>query len=209
MKSNLYYAIVGLVAYSKQMKAQGVKLKPTRNNIIDVVIVDDKEISIHYMPDINKMGVGFIGLMKFMNKPYILVDDRYMVVPKVIQKAMVYHEVGHYVHGDLNRSIKDVWNQLVFLGKIQCASPEERNLLVENTMHTRDYTQELLADQYAVEHCGVDAVVAVLRTFGTLVTDKREVNARFKAITGHELECDSVFKTLLSKVNTISLDTLE
>ena len=208
MRNNLYYAIVGLVAYNKQLKSQNVKLKPTRNNIIDTVMVDDKEISIHYIPDINKMGVGFIGLMKFMNKPYILVDDRYMAVPELLQKAMVYHEIGHYVHGDLNRSIKDVWEQLVFLGKVQCASPEERNLLVASTIHTRDYTQELLADQYAVEHCGEDAVVAVLRTLSAIIPDKREINARFKAITGNELEHDSVFYSLLEKAETISLSLL-
>ena len=209
MKSNLYYATMGLVGYSKQMKKQKVKLKPTHRNLIDTVMVDGKEISIHYIPDINKMSVVFIGLMKFRSKPYILVDDRYMVVPNKLKYAMVMHEIGHYVNGHLNRSKKDVFNQLVYLGKLQCASDEERNLLIENTLHTRDYTQELIADQYAIEQCGVDDVLAVLRTFAVLVEDKSEVNARFKEITGNELECDSIFSLLLKKAKTVSLDLLE
>lgn len=211
--TNLYYAIVGFISYNKQAKELGVEIKPTKDNLIDTIIVEDKELSIHCIPDINEMGIGFCALTKIWNKPYVLVDDRFLVLPEAIQQAMIMHEIGHLIHGNLNRSFKDIYEQFVYLGKLKCSSEEESNLLVENVVHTRDYSDEIQADQYAAQVCGADAVIAKLRCYATMFGITPEIRGRFKAIAGYEMEQDSRLSLMRSinwdDITVVSLETLE
>lgn len=213
---NLYYGIVGIIAYNKQFREQKVDIKPTSDNYWSKVKIDDsRELSIHYIPDINKLGIAFIGFLKFHKDMVIVVDDNYMAVPETLQEAMVAHEIGHYINNHLNLGFKQQWENCVFLGKLACASDEEKNLLIEHTLNTRNYNDELVADEYAVARCGLEATLAVLRTFGTLLPQSiAEINARYRALTGMDIYTEIVtlkdrLKTIWSDATVISIESLD
>lgn len=208
---NLYYGFKGLQAYNKQAKEANVNLKPTKENQVHVIMVDDKEISIHYIPDINKRGIVYGGIIvnPITHKTYMCVDDYFYAMPERIRNAVIYHEVGHYVHGHFNnKGLGYIWNQCVELGKIVTAKEEDQNALILTTLLTRDYTEEFEADAYAIECCGKNDVLALLLTLSETVPGP-EVNARYKKIAGEDLTLMNAFKTALSNAQTISMDSLE
>lgn len=208
---NLYYAVVGLMAYYKQMKAKKVCIKPSKNNKVDVVTVGDKEVGIHHVPDINEMGIYFGSTMHnaFNRRDYILIDDNFYLLPEDTQKAIVMHEVGHIYNDHASYKLRDIWRNCVFLGKLQKSSDEEKNLLLENSIHNRDYSDELKADAYAVEKCGQEAVLAMLLTFNAVLPPNPEISARYKAITGTEPPSALNLKEIFSNAEVISIETLD
>ena len=209
----IYYGIVGLVCYAKQAKEQKAMINPSKDNLIDVITIDDKEISVHYMPSINKMGIVYGAMVHnaFTKKEYICVDDYYYTLPDDARYVVLYHELGHSILGHYaNFGIKEVWDQCVMLGKIALANDEEKNLLLESVVSQRDYSKETEADEYAIKHCGTQAVLAFLQTCYTLVPSI-EIAERYKYIAGVEINAN-VFAALKSKLDnatTISIDTLE
>lgn len=214
---NLYYAMVGAKAMAKQGK--GLKLKPNKDNLIEVVTIDDAEISIHYVPDINKIGAIGAGLMhnvfKFCKKDFIAVDNYYMNMPSEIQEAMIAHELGHWQLGHLkNKGIKTVWNNCVQTGIMLKGDMDEQEALLRYTLLNRDYTQELEADDYAVKKCGQHGVLAFLVAFNTLTKGTNdEIHQRYKHITGEKMPgADNVLDIIAKKISespSIRLEDLD
>jgi len=197
---NLYYGIIGLIAYYKQTKANKVNLKATKANKVDVVTVDDRELSIHYIPDMNKRGVAYGAIFVFPHldkKTFIGVDDKFYALPQELQQAVIYHEVGHYAHGHFsNKGFRYIWQQCVQLGKIAVASEDQKaNLLYEFTMMTRNDNEEYEADAYAVNKVGAHAVAALLLTFYSLYPSE-ELAIRYQKVTGEAIETSSAFLEL-------------
>ena len=178
--------IKGLYSYSKQFK--GLDMKPTKKNCVGSIETNGKVLPIHYLPDMNKVGIAFGALSYncFTGKAIIMVDDNFYTLDEAQRAAMLSHECGHYNLGHCKRRIKDIWDNFVFLGKLQEASDDEKNLLVENTMKNRDYTQELEADAHAVSKCGQDAVVSMLEALYK-ATYNPEISHRYKYVTGETL----------------------
>lgn len=205
---NLYYAVVGLKAYGKQFKENKVTIKPTKKNLLQVINVEGKKLSVHYVPDINKMGVAFGALYHnaITKKNCFLVDDYFIALTNDIQDAMLAHEIGHYVlnhHRDMG--LIYMFNHLVFLGKLQCSSGEEKNLLIASTLKNRDYSQELEADAFAIERCGKDAVVKMLQRMVDTVPCP-ESYARYEHITGERVK--SPLEALIGNCKTMSIDDI-
>ena len=209
--NNLYYGLKGLQAYNRQAKEANVNLKPTKENQVDVVMVNDKEISIHYIPDINKRGIMYGGMIvnPITHRHYMCVDDYFYAMPERIRNAIIHHELGHYVCGHFqNKGLGYVWNQCVELGKIVTAKPEDQNTLVLATLLTRDYTEEFEADTYAIKCCGKNDVLALLLTLSETIPSP-EVNARYKKIAGEDLTIMNAFKSALENAKTVSIESLE
>ena len=214
---NIYYATIGLKAMAKQGK--GLKLKPTKANLLEVVTVDDAEISIHYVPDINKLGAIGAALMhnvfKFCKKDYIIVDEYYMNMPEEIQKAMIAHELGHWRLGHLkNKGIRTVWSNCIQMGIMLKGSMDEQEALLRYTLLNRDYTQELEADAYAVKRCGQHGVLALLVAFNTLTGGTNdEVHKRYEHITGEKMPgADNVIDIIAKKISeapTVKLEDID
>lgn len=210
---NLYYGITGFIAYYKQAKAQDAIINPNESNRVDIITLDDAELSIHHIPAVNKLGVAFGGLMKngVTKQTVIIVDDNFYSLNKPMQEALICHEIGHFVKGHLEgKGLKYLWEQCVFLGKLAHSSDEEKNLLIANTMKMRDYSQELEADAYAVEKCGVHAVIALLTMFHTIDPTNAEVIARYRNIVGEDpVVVETPFQKAIREAQTISLDDLD
>jgi hypothetical protein len=185
--ANLIYAIVGLIAYYKQTKEQDVHIEATEENLVRVITVDDKELSVHCVPDIKKLGILYGALYNFRNKAHIYVDDRFFEdLTSTQQAALLYHEVAHYKYGHTKKTFKEIWNVLVTLGKMVCSN-KKRNLLVESTMLTRDYTSEFQADEFAAKYCGIDAVRSLLLVF-SMTAPSPEISQRYRALTGENIK---------------------
>lgn len=191
----LPFFLIGIVGYNVQFVTNKVDIKPTKDNLVDSVTLDNGEIiSIHYIPDINKLGVYVGGIMQIHNKTVFVIDDIFNKLQYKMQQAILYHEIGHYVCGHMKRTLKDVWNQCVSMGKMIVYSQEKKNLLVENTINTRDYQKEIMADKYAVMKCGENSVIEYIMLMYYSIEDKDkekatilELNERYKALTGSEL----------------------
>jgi hypothetical protein len=213
---NLFYAGVGVIAYCKQAKVKDVKLKATPSNFVKKVFIDDAELSIHYMPDINKMQIFGGGILHnaLTKKDIFVVDDMFLTFDKDVQEYVIGHELGHYVLGHYaEMGLKHLWKQFVFLGELQCASEEKRDLLLEATLFNRDYSKELEADKFAVEYSSKEAALKFLSMAHKMVPYNPEIIARYEAIAGYLPETKAVIEMIdfgiFKDAKVISLDSLE
>lgn len=215
---NLYYAIVGARTIAKEGK--GLKLKPNKDNLLEVVTIDDAEISIHYVPDINKLGVAGCALMhnvfNLCKRDYIAVDNYYMNMPSEIQEAMIAHELGHWQLGHLkNKGLKTVWSNCVQTGIMLKGGLDEQEALIKYTLLNRDYTQELDADAYAIERCGNEnGILGFLIAFNTLAEGTcDEIHKRYEYITGEKMPgADNTLDIIAKKISeapTVKLEDLD
>ena len=214
--TNLFYGIVGAIAYCKQAKAKGVKLKATPENFVKKVFVDDAELSIHYIPDINKMGIAFGGVIynAITHKAFIVVDDYFHNLNEDMQEFIIGHELGHYTLGHYaEMGLKHIWSQCVFLGKLQCANDKEKNLLLESTLYNRDYSKELEADKFAVNYSSEHAALSFLLMAHTIAPYNPEIISRYKAVTGVMPDTEPVKEMIdfgiFKDTKVVSVDTLE
>jgi HD superfamily phosphohydrolase len=190
---NLYYFVMGVKHLYKQCK--GLDLKPTKANKVDTIVVEGKEINIHYIPDMTRAGCGFAGLSYnplAKHRYSIMVDDLFYMLSKEAQQAALYHEAGHFKFGHLEErtKIKNIINQHIINGKLICLKGKEYDLLIHDTIMNRDYSQELEADSYAIDMCGKEAVISLLKEFYNIIHNP-EIEQRYKHITGETLK----FKT--------------
>jgi Zn-dependent protease with chaperone function len=129
-------------------------------------------------------------------------------------KFVIGHELGHYVLGHYaEMGLKHLWKQFVFLGELQCASEEKRDLLLEATLFNRDYSKELEADKFAVEYSSKEAALKFLSMAHKMVPYNPEIIARYEAIAGYLPETKAVIEMIdfgiFKDAKVISLDSLE
>lgn len=160
---NLFYGIVGYVAYAKCFIENKVDIKTTDGRKIDAVSVDGKEIGIYHIPDINKYGILYCAIIVDQRnfKAFIAVDDMFLRFSEELQQAMIYHEIGHYVLGHFNKGAKYMWDLCVQLGKI-VLKEKGVNVLHVITFLTRKVEDEFEADEYAMSKVGIDALKRML-----------------------------------------------
>lgn len=203
---NLYYGIVGLKQAIKQFK--GINLKVTKANFIDIVTIEDTELSIHYVPDIKKIGLLCAGLYRnaITKHKCIMVDDIFMSMDKNIQDAVIAHELGHHKYGHIdNIGLKDLWNNYVTIGTMLKGSDKERNALIENTLMLRDYSKEVEADSFAIQMCGKEATLNMLQALYKL-THAEELKLRYEVIAEEPLPHSSFWDKC---TNIISIEELD
>ena len=207
--NNLYYFIKGVVETSKQMR--GVRLKTTKKNLVCSIEAGDKKLNVHHVPDINRMGVLFAALHfnPINKKAHILVDSNFLEMRMEVQESILQHEVGHFMLGHMDQlaSLKVLWDRYVLLGKIACAEGEEKDLLVQSVLATRDINHEMQADAYALKHSTEVGVLTMLVVMYA-ATHSSELEARYENIAGEAPEWS--LKGLLKRCDSlVHLDDLD
>lgn len=168
---NLFYGLVGMIAYYKYAMENKVDVKATKENKVDTINVNGKEVNIHCIPDINKYGIYYCAVVIVPFNTFIAVDEYFYAFPEKVQQAMIYHEAGHYAHGHYNKGIKYMWNVYVELGKIKLTK-KNTNLLQELTLLTRDIRDEFEADKYSMDNVGSEAAIQMLYMLNELICVK-------------------------------------
>lgn len=111
----------------------------------------EKVISAFYCKNAyQKIHYHFCACQVSDNEMGIVFDDLYLNIANTnsnVFDALLMHEVGHFIHGDLDKDFnrEEAW--------------QERVLQI---MKGKVADNELAADSFAVEHCGKNAVMKML-----------------------------------------------
>lgn len=118
--------------------------------------------------DSKMLGGGIAAVARYYGCPgvdgCIIIDDTFMALPEAVQRFLVYHELGHWVHGEIVDS-------------------DER--LEIGTRLKPAMLDEVGADRYAIEHATYDAAEGmkeILKVFKHLMTEAPESELKYKAI---------------------------
>ena len=221
---NFVYAIIGFVVYMKQYKKQDVDLKPTKENYIRSIQVNNNTLDVYYIPDMNKLGLLFAAFVKpISGKTFFVVDNYFMGFPQDYQEAILQHEAGHIACGHANHAVRKAYESFVLLGRQVMAGQNDDTALYARTLAMRKVTEEYQADEYATNACGIEATLGVLRLFAVMIHDinsRQEIFNRFEHIAGTSMLADGTFATIRnaflegvksawSDAKVISLETLE
>lgn len=134
----------------------------------------DSIISVYYCKNAyQKFGYHF-GLMRLNeNEIGVVHDDLYLNLSNTNVNAfdaLLMHEVGHYINGDMDNQIDDL---------------EIRQERVLQILKGKVAPNELEADRFAVEHCGKNAVMQML---DIVIATRKKRNTADGEIALKELE---------------------
>jgi hypothetical protein len=221
---NFVYAIIGFAVYMKQYKKQNVDIKPTKENYIRSIQVNNNTLDVHYIPDMNKLGLMFAAFVKpIAGKTFFVVDTYFMNFPQDYQEAILQHEAGHIACGHANHAFKKAYESFVLLGRQVISGQSNETALYARTLSMRKVTEEYQADEYAANMHNVEATLGVLRLFAVMVHDtesRQEIFNRYEHITGSSMIADGTFavirnaflegvRSAVQNAPIVSLDSVE